>query len=76
MIRIPYTLKEGQYDELLMNALGDVKKRKINFINYPKRQTPKEPESQFKVKTNRPIQKINRMTESNLSLIGTLKEII
>ena len=64
MIRIPYTLKEGQYDELLMNALGDVKKRKIKFINYPERETPKEAIHPKKI------------NESKLSLMGVLEQIL
>ena len=64
MIRIPYTLKEGQYDELLMNALDDVKKRKIKFINYPERETPKEAIHPKKI------------NESKLSLMGVLEQIL
>jgi very-short-patch-repair endonuclease len=67
MIRIPHTLKEGQYDKLLENALkGGVEKNEIKPLgDYPERETPKEPVHKDKINLN----------ESKLSLINTLKNI-
>jgi len=68
MIRIPYTLKEGQYDKLLLNALkSGIEKREIKRLgdNYPERQLPKEPVHKNKINLN----------ESKLSLIDTVKDI-
>lgn len=65
MIRIPYTLKEGQYDKLLENALrGGVEKNEIKPLgDYPERETPKEPKHKDKI--NNP----------KLSLMGALNEL-
>jgi very-short-patch-repair endonuclease len=66
MIRIPYTLKEGQYDKLLEDKLKVVEKNKIESIgDYPERQLPKEPVHKDKINLN----------ESKLSLIDTVKDI-
>jgi very-short-patch-repair endonuclease len=67
MIRIPHTLKEGQYDKLLENALkGGVEKNEIKPLgDYPERETPKEPVHKDKINFNK----------SKLSLMNTLKNI-
>jgi hypothetical protein len=66
MIRIPHTLKEGQYDKLLENKLKVVEKNKIEYIGeYPERETPKEPVHKDKINLN----------ESKLSLMNTIKNI-
>ena len=64
MIRIPHTLKQGQYDKLLENSLKSVEKNEIKLLgDYPERETPKEPTHPKK------------RGESKLSLINTLKNI-
>ena len=66
LIRIPHTLKEGQYDKLLENALQRVEKNEIDPLgDYPERQLPKEPKHKDKIKLN----------ESKLSLIDIIKNI-
>jgi very-short-patch-repair endonuclease len=66
MIRIPHTLKEGQYDKLLENKLKVIEKNKIEYIgDYPERETPKEPVHKDKMNLN----------ESKLSLIDMVKDI-
>jgi hypothetical protein len=76
MIRIPHTLKEGQYDKLLENALkGGVEKNEIKPLgDYPERETPKEAVHKDRVDLSQPIQKPNR-TGPKLSLMNTLKNI-
>jgi very-short-patch-repair endonuclease len=66
MIRIPHTLKEGQYDELLLIELKKVVgKRKIKHIgDYPEREKPKQAVHPKK------------LNESKLTLIGVLKQIL
>jgi hypothetical protein len=64
LIRIPHTLKEGQYDKLLENKLKVVERNKIEYVgDYPERETPKTPKSKFKI------------NESKLSLIDTVRDI-
>jgi len=76
LIRIPYTLKEGQYDKLLEGALKGVDPREIKRLgNYPERQEPKEPQSKFKVDVNQSIIKPLRETQTKLSLMNTIKNI-
>jgi len=67
MIRIPYTLKEGQYDKLLLDALKNIESREIKPLgdNFPERQLPKEPTHKDKINLN----------ESKLSLIDTVRDI-
>jgi len=66
MIRIPHTLKEGQYDKLLENKLKVIEKNKIEYIgDYPEREIPKEPVHKDKMNLN----------ESKLSLIDMVKDI-
>jgi hypothetical protein len=66
MIRIPHTLKEGQYDKLLENKLLVIEKNKIEYIgDYPEREIPKEPAHKDKMNLN----------ESKLSLIDMVKDI-
>jgi len=76
MIRIPHTLKEGQYDKLLENALkGGVEKNEIKPLgDYPERETPKEAVHKDRVDLSQRIQKPNR-TGPKLSLMNTLKNI-
>jgi len=76
LIRIPYTLKIGTYDKLLLDALKNIESREIKPLgdNFPERQEPKEPQSQFKVDVNQPIQKPNRIGPK-LSLMNTLNDI-
>ena len=65
LIRIPHTLKEGQYDKLLENALQRVEKNEIDPLgDYPERQLPKEPKHKDKI------------NESKLSLIGVLEQSV
>lgn len=66
LIRIPYTLKKGTYDKLLLDALKSVEAREIKRLgDYPERQLPKEPVHKDKINFNK----------SKLSLINTLKNI-
>jgi very-short-patch-repair endonuclease len=76
MIRIPHTLKEGQYDKLLENKLKVIEKNKIEYIgDYPEREIPKEPVHKDKVDLSQPIRKKIRTNESKLSLIDIVKGI-
>jgi hypothetical protein len=75
LIRIPYTLKKGTYDKLLLDALKSVEAREIRRLgDYPERQLPKEPVHKDKVDLSQRIQKPNR-TGPKLSLVNTLKNI-
>jgi hypothetical protein len=76
LIRVPYTLKKGTYDKLLLDALKSVESREIIHLggDYPERQLPKEPVHKDRVDLSQRIQKPNR-TGPKLSLMNTLKNI-
>ena len=77
LIRIPYTLKKGTYDKLLLDALKSVEAREIKRLgDYPERQLPKEAVHKDRVDLNQPIRKPIRTNESKLSLMGALNEVI
>lgn len=54
LIRIPYILREGEYDQMLLNSLKTIEKNVINYVGeYPEREemkTPPEHPKQLKLK--------------------------
>jgi len=75
LIRVPYTLKKGTYDKLLLDALKSVEAREIKRLgDYPERQLPKEAVHKDRVDLSQRIKKPNR-TGPKLSLMNTLKNI-
>ena len=76
LIRIPYTLKKGTYDKLLLDALKSVESREIKRLgDYPERETPKKPVHKDRVDLSQPIRRKIRTNESKLSLIDTVRDI-
>ena len=54
LIRIPYTLEFSDIRSPLLKAIKETPKNQITYIgDYPKREKPKEPKSQFKLNENK-----------------------
>ena len=78
IIRIPYTMTDEEINVQLfatLRKIGPNEVVKLPIGGYPSRVKPKPILAKNQVDLNKPIRKPRRMTESKLSLMGTLNEL-